>query len=400
MDGRLSRRSYVGAASLWFATALAGCQAGGRTVTGSWPMRGYDAGYTYNNPDAGSFESAPSTSWRRTVTADDGSVALMPPLVGRQQVYVTVQRETSPDADPSRTLHAVSGSGSTTWRFEGVNTLQNGTIHADDVAVFARPATNGVVGVETDDGSERWQFEPDGGTTTRPRVAGDTAYFTANDGSWVLIDVTDGSQRRRFGDETSVYDRFVLSDDAIVAQSGDRGDRLRSIDASTGDVHWRVPLDRDAAVGPTLVDGRVLVRIDDPSDGEVVCVGLSDGAERWRTAFGRPIGHRLVATDGLAVVPVDADDGSRFAAVDVETGDTVWESQRTYAAAYSPVGTGQSVVAHDGTAVYALDLADGTQLWERSVGDVDRLRDLVVADSAVYLTGDRGTDGVLLALSG
>lgn len=285
MVGRLRRRTVLASVSTGAAAATAGCLLGGTEpapIEGSWPMRGHDAAYTFHDGGSSPPAGPPTTDWRASFSAEQGSVALLPPLVGHERVYLTVHRETSPNAEPERTLRAVRSGGESVWHVTGPNTLQDGTVLSGGILVFADPTTAGLVGVDATDGDTVWRFTPEGGTASFSRVADGTAYATAATDSWVATDAAEGHRRHRFpiGDVDGVYNRFALADGHIVAHSGRDGRLLRSIDATTGEEDWRRRLDADVAVGPTVVDDLAIVRLDAPRRGAVVAhspTGASGG---------------------------------------------------------------------------------------------------------------------------
>jgi len=183
----------------------------------------------------------------------------------------------------------------------------------------------------------------------------------------------------------------VAGDTVVILDAVEGRETAHALNASTGDIRW------SAAIGPVfsdefepgprstpLVDGdRVYVQT---APGEFQCLGLADGALRWRFHFG-DYGMRWVTdrasnigaasrrgntgspvVDGDRIlVQVGSTNGACVVAFDKHTGRELWKSQNDLASFSSPViGTldgRRQCVAVTCEGLLALDPSNGALLW-------------------------------------
>lgn len=90
---------------------------------------------------------------------------------------------------------------------------------------------------------------------------------------------------------------LAVADGVVVAVEGRTG--LVGIDAESGTVRWRLPLDAGVAAAPTIAGDTVLVPL---LDGRVAGVALADGVPRWSFDVGAVPGSSVVTADDRYVV--------------------------------------------------------------------------------------------------
>ena len=174
--------------------------------------------------------------------------------------------------------------------------------------------------------------------------------------------------------------------DGVVYLTAAEGQQLMtlSLDASTGEELWRALIDYDGSrrIGQNSPAAPTPV-----TDGETVValfhhVGLVaydvDGRELWRNDLGAPfmIPHGLSSSPVLhgdrVVVQIDQDSTSRIVCVDLESGDKVWETERSGTHGYStptlllPAEGSDApaqVIANGALRITSYDLATGEELW-------------------------------------
>jgi outer membrane protein assembly factor BamB len=164
--------------------------------------------------------------------------------------------------------------------------------------------------------------------------------------------------------------------------AADRKGRIFAVDARTGDTVRRFDIDMPISSGPSVYDERVLVGT---LDGQIVVLDLRSGRIEWRAQLSSEILAAPVLADGVLVVRCI--DGRVFG-LDAATGLREWVYDRsvpllTLRGNSAPVVRGGQVfVGHDDGSVTALDLGDGSVLWEQRVGtpegrtQLDRLADI------------------------
>ena len=136
-----------------------------------------------------------------------------------------------------------------------------------------------------------------------------------------------------------------------------------------GTVVWRAMLGREVAARPAVAGKAVLAGT---VTGELVCLDLDSGAERWRLTGQPPVLTGLVA-DETAVYVVAPDGAVRAHAVD--SGALRWRRPGFKVALLgvplAPVlGAGTLVVSPGPRALLGLSTRDGTQRWREAKGEV------------------------------
>lgn len=164
--------------------------------------------------------------------------------------------------------------------------------------------------------------------------------------------------------------------------TADHKGRVTVVDAESGNRLRRFDLDMRLSAGPTVVDQRVLLGT---IEGQILVLDRDTGAIDWRAQLSSEILAAPLQRDGVVVVR--AIDGRVFG-LNAQTGLREWVYDRSV-----PLLTlrgnsdlvirgGQVFVGHDDGTLTALNLADGTLLWEQRVGtqdgrtQLDRLADI------------------------
>lgn len=144
--------------------------------------------------------------------------------------------------------------------------------------------------------------------------------------------------------------------------------RVMALDLATGDIVWRVDIDRDIAAATGVGDGLVLVS---STDGEVIALEAADGQERWRHALSSEV--LAAPSAGFGVTVALALDG-RVYAMDSQSGERLWRADvvkplLTLRGNASPeIVEGVALIGHDSGKVAAYRLSDGANIWTARVG--------------------------------
>jgi outer membrane protein assembly factor BamB len=179
----------------------------------------------------------------------------------------------------------------------------------------------------------------------------------------------------------------IVGDRVFVAGRG--GDVL-ALQAADGKTVWRSRTKAPLTGGPGVGDGVVVVG---STDGEVIALAADDGAERWRVELG---GEVLSAPAvGGQVVVVRTVDG-RLHGLSVLDGKSLWREDQaiprlTLRGAAAPVVAGNAAVCgFDNGRTIAVDLLSGDLLWESLIAPArgrTELERLVDIDSSVKVAG-------------
>jgi outer membrane protein assembly factor BamB len=183
-----------------------------------------------------------------------------------------------------------------------------------------------------------------------------------------------------------------------------------AVDPENGKAVWRNKLDIDLASGPGVGEGVVAVVA---VDGFLIALNKSDGTELWRTFIsGESLAAPLVVDDYIVVQTVD----NRVSALSIFDGTERWSVEQetpalTMRGTTSPVNAGGTVVTgFDNGRVVAIDLDSGDVLWESLLSppsgrsDLDRLADIdgdiAVVGQDIYASGYHGRVASFAAESG
>ncbi|WP_448581684.1 outer membrane protein assembly factor BamB family protein [Thermaurantiacus sp.] len=170
-----------------------------------------------------------------------------------------------------------------------------------------------------------------------------------------------------------------LDGDRVFAATG-TGDAV-ALDAATGSELWRVRIGVPLRGAPTVADGRVLVMT---QDNRLTALSAATGEQLWQvTATLEPaaiLGPGAPAVE-LGTVVAGFASGELFA-LRVENGRTVWQDQLARTGRTTALGALSAIVAspvidrgrvfaigHGGRMV-AIELATGQRVWERSFAGV------------------------------
>jgi len=236
--------------------------------------------------------------------------------------------------------------------------------------------------------SVRWQFETEGAplrSTWPPAVVDGTVYVG---GEWLYaLDARTGEKRwqKPLGRAAAP----AVSDGIVVVHRDAPREEFVGLDASTGEVQWRVDIGGTVYSWPTVADGTVYTGGTEGETHHVHAIDIETGTEEWRVEVDR-IGPPAVV-DGTVYVGdqhrnPDGTGEPTFHALDAETGEELWRTDLAYVR--SPVVADGRVFATSGATIYALDAGTGSVEW--TVGrELDRGAVLfpAVADDTLYVSG-------------
>ncbi len=157
-----------------------------------------------------------------------------------------------------------------------------------------------------------------------------------------------------------------------------------ALDASTGEIRWRVDVGTPGRSAPTVVGGRMVFGT---IDERLIALDVADGRQIWNYAatasativFGQPA---PAIVDNVVLAGFGSGD---VAAIRMETGEPVWSDTLGAAGGRNSILDFSSIhglpVISDGTAyvisvgqvLTAIDMRSGRRLWERTVSGKDGL---------------------------
>lgn len=177
----------------------------------------------------------------------------------------------------------------------------------------------------------------------------------------------------------------VSGTNALTAMTDGRQDVAVLLDAATGTERWRFALGRTRKRAEGVPLGPLSTPALDADlayvqalDGRFVCLELATGKLRWelnlKRAFGaHEPGYGFASSplllDDLVVLQPAGSSASSVVALDRRTGEVRWKTALGTAAEYASATAwqrpgGSQIVAHLGTKLAGLAVADGRKLWE------------------------------------
>lgn len=186
--------------------------------------------------------------------------------------------------------------------------------------------------------------------------------------------------------------------------------RVSAFDPESGDRLWRNDLELALSAGPGVGDGMVVVVA---SDGYVIALNATDGSERWRSNVGgESLARPLIAKDVVVVQTVD----NHLRALQIFDGSERWVVLQntpplTMRGSSSPLLSGSDVIAgFDNGYLLAVDIESGDTTWQSLLAppsgrsDLERLSDIdgsiAMVGQDVFAAGYQGRIGSVAAESG
>ncbi len=215
----------------------------------------------------------------------------------------------------------------------------------------------------------------------------------------------------RIGDEAEFL-RVALrpaSDGSRIYTAGFDG-VVTAFQTANGKQAWRSRLKIELSAGPGIGEGMVVVLA---KDGMAIALDAASGAERWRVDVdGESLARPLVHEQHVIVQTID----NRLLALSIYDGRIIWTVEQstpslTVRGSSSPVLVGSTVIAgFDNGRLVAVDVDSGDVLWESLLAAptgrsaLERLSDIdgeiAVVGQDIYVAGYQGRIGALAAESG
>lgn len=253
-------------------------------------------------------------SERWTATVEGGIEA--PPTVVDGIVYVAT--------DENRVYALDTDEGTEQWQFKRTagDTLRAAPVVAgDSVYVGALSTTtdgraSGLYALNRADGSQQWMQKTRGGVGRAPVVVGDTLYSVTVDGWLTARNTSDGTRQwRQIVADTVRRAGPVIVGDTIYAGGLNGFDGAAvAIDRASGDELWQTELEDGPGASVAVAGETVYVGIEEPA--LVYALRTSDGSTRWSHELEGQIHSQPVVTEdyvyvaGDNVVALDRDGGA------------------------------------------------------------------------------------------
>jgi len=215
----------------------------------------------------------------------------------------------------------------------------------------------------------------------------------------------------KVGDEAEFL-RVMLqpAGDGNRIYAASRDGNVAAFQPESGKQIWKTELETELSAGPGVGEGIVAVGT---SDGMVVVLDANTGSERWRVNLGgETLSAPLINDDLVIVVTID----NRMRALQVRDGSERWSVEQTtplltMRGSATPAIAGNSVIAgFDNGRLLAVDLESGDIVWNSVLSppsgrsDLERLSDIdgqiSVVGQDIYASGYQGGVAAIAAESG
>lgn len=239
------------------------------------------------------------------------------------------------------------------------------------------PCSDGVLyALDAATGQERWRYD---GTELGELSASGTLVYVKDADVLHALDATTGQERWQA--EVPGGTSAVVDDGLLVIGTSDG--YLLGLDAATGSERWRFQVaTRGAAHNPALADGIAYAGGDEPG---FFAVDADDGTLLWRGDTGNDRTGTAVVAEGIAYIGggAGANEGHLYA-FDARSGDLLWRRDEPI---YTPTvlaGTGYSGSASG--MVSSFDTATGAEHWQIELGP--DVRNVAIANGVLYAMSD------------
>ncbi len=189
-----------------------------------------------------------------------------------------------------------------------------------------------------------------------------------------------------------------------------RDGNVVALDPQSGRTIWRSELDVELSAGPGVGEGLVVVGA---AKGSLIAIDADSGEEMWRANItGETLARPAIDDDTVMVLTID----SRLRALSAFDGTNRWIVEQstpdlTMRGSAAPVVVGTSVIAgFDNGRLVAVNVASGDRIWESLLSpptgrsDLERLSDIdgliSVVGQDIYATGYQGNLASIAAESG
>ena len=272
-------------------------------------------------------------------------------------------------------LYALSAaSGAQVWKYDAGANVASAAASAGGL-IIAADLDGRVHAVDRDTGSRKWM------TALASRIwggvaANESAAFAANeDGVVFAASLEDGSELWRFAAGDAIHGGVAASGGAVFVASQDVW--VYALDAKSGGVKWRTEMSGGANSAPILANGLAIVG---SWDERLYAMDEDTGANVWNFWAGGAIARAAAASE--SAVFFGADDGFAYS-VSLEDGSLNWRRKIGERVRSTPALDGGVLYIASGDTLFALDAANGAEVWSFETGG-EAGAPLAVRDGAVY----------------
>ncbi len=260
------------------------------------------------------------------------------------------------------------------------------------------------------DGKLLWTGKADniqGSPASLPRVTEDTglsAPTLTTDGKRVFaifgtgdVIAFDMNGKRMWAKNLGVPDNHYGHSSSLITWANklliqfdtNRGGKILALNTATGETVWEtVRNSKISWASPVLAEVNGKYQVVLTADPIVAGYDVETGEELWSVeCMMGEVGPSVAYSDGIVVA---ANEYARMVAIDIKTGETMWENDEYLPEASSPVAyNGLLIIATSYGVMVCYDLKTGEQYWEHDVGST-LYSSPMVADGKIFLMDNDG----------
>lgn len=264
----------------------------------------------------------------------------------------------------------------------------------DGSRIFAASHDGRVFAFDAASGKQLWRTDVETQLSAGPSFGNDSVAVVSSDGWLLLLDADGGSEKWRTNVSAESLAAPVINDDIVVVQTIDN--RLQGFSLFDGAVRWAIEqatpaLSMRGSSSPVLVGNTIIAGFD---NGRMAAVDIDSGDVLWESLLSPPTGRsdldRLADIDGaIAAVGQDvyaAGYNGRLASIAAESGQVLWAREIS---SYEGVSVDWNNVytVRDNGEILSLSRRDGTEQW-RDASLLRREPTLPVAFDTTVVVGD------------
>lgn len=242
----------------------------------------------------------------------------------------------------------------------------------DGTRIYAASIDGNVVALNPANGKEHWRTKLDMELSSGPGVGESLVVVVGSDGYIIALDTDSGAERWRANITGESLARPVIKDDVVIVLTIDN--RLRALSAFDGSERWifeqSTPLlTMRGSATPAVIGSTVFAGFD---NGRLAAINISSGDVVWEALLAPPSGRsdleRLSDVDGLiSVVGQDlyaAGYQGNIAAMASESGQILWTREMSSFEGVSADWNSVYTVTEEGELV-ALSRSSGDEAWRQ-----------------------------------
>jgi outer membrane protein assembly factor BamB len=297
------------------------------------------------------------------------------PSLGQDPLRSSARADETGSLDPDRL----------SWSFTDQDYSDFPMVTAGDVVVVSN-SLGWISAWDRTTGDELWSLRVSPPLVAAPAIARGTVFLSDADKSLMAVDAMTGATLwwEQLPDIATVP--AVAAGDVVVATAQDG--TARAFDILSGDQQWSASLP-DFPSYPGHPAGNAVVY---PVNDELIALSAADGSELWTAGFDDLV-NAPIATDGeIAVV---GDEASAVTAIDLTDGSELWERVLTgYRLVYSApaLGSNEVIFVTEGSGgedlITAVSRDEGEVLWEMDLPADVKQPPLIVGDETAVITDD------------